>query len=305
MSLESKNYRGIYDTLLNELSLKVDFESIGTKFSKNTLLKELGFSTAEGDLNKRHLFVISSFMDTKVVNTFIQNEIDKNRVVSTTFVDDKGIQEGNYPIMWINNQNDLDEHLIYNKKSFNSWKTEDNLFIKPKKGLNISVFSRKKSVIKNVNNIDNYQGYKNVGLGGGIRLQLDEMNNNEMVFLSVIMFDNAPPRFANLEGQKANSIPRTENTNTLNFTENTKLQEPIRKALESCDLKIISDFIVNQLFNNDKQALTKLFSSLMKISPRNNNYSVEGVFAILHEDNKYHILGPEIYNFDGLEIEKE
>ncbi len=177
----------------------------------------------------------------------------------------------------------------------------------------VDTFITRPSIRTKMEGFTNFEGPRMIGLGGGIRLQLDGFskelqmsyqenpegglklmpdrsipNPPKFTFQAVVLFDDAGPRLTDLSGA-ADNVPQYVTDISLTLRDGRFYYEPDRpilslsECIKSKSVKAYVDHLIHG-FVEQEPNLRKLFGTLMAVDPAYGEHSIEIRYSALREN---------------------
>ena len=281
-------------------------ESEGARKNKERILESMGFSKGTNVAIRREFVLPRLGTDTDGIKEYLTWQLANGRFVSMLFKDGYWETMGGSPVTYIMTKDDLNGKLTFDHERLVGACAHNGAIILIDHKINLQTYSRRRSMPSELSGFTNHDGVVPVRLGGGFRLQVDDVTFIDrqpyMTLSGYFSFNDMGSRVLALSCKEDSLVPRYETSFSLKV-DSGQLIFPDSGG--SNDKVLISTnnagVVVNQmlsiLFKRDGEAISNLLRGLLSVRPSMKVHQLEGIFSIPSETE----ISAEIIDFDGLD----
>lgn len=275
------------------------------RVNKERILEKFGFSKGVNVAIRRE-FVLPEIRDKNDgIQDYIATQLDNGRFVSMLFKDGHWEAMGGSPVTYIMTKEDLETKLVFEQDKLIQAKAHDGSLVNVDHQIVLQTYARKRSIPSELSGFVNYGGQIPVRLGGGFRLQVDDLQfvdgQPHLLVSGYFSFDDMGSRVLALSCEEDRVVPRF-NMNFLVKVEGERLIYPTGEN-SSLDLSSVRevdklvDSLLSTLFKTDGDPISLLIRNLLSVRPSMQIHQLEGIFSVLNK----HEISMEVIDFDGLD----
>lgn len=277
-------------------------EELGVRTNKENVLEGYGFhkgtNTAE--------FKVFDYANPDEVDmrSYLCEKVGEGKYTALLFKDGKWESMGGCPVVYVMCEEDINEKLYYDEagRIAQTVGGSSGSFM-PDKATKLNMYTRTRSIRKKLGGFDNYSDPLEVALGGGFRLQVDELvidsSQHYLIFSAYFSFNDYGSRILAMATEDDQRIPVVHKSIMVPIIDG-KLDLPISK-IENRDPESAGDAVdsvLSVLFANDGEAINNMTRDLLTIRPVMQVHQYEGIYGISAENG----ISVEVIDFDGLDI---
>lgn len=280
-------------------------EKLGTRANKEQILSESGFSQGTNIAIRRKFFLSGDNNDDLGIKQYLTEQLEGGRFISMLFKDNKWDAVGGSQVVYIMDCDDLETKLTFGKNSLREARAHSGDSIVVDHSIELQTYSRRKSIVSELSGFANYDGTLPVGLGGGFRLQVDNLTFvNGEPYLSIsgyFSFNDMGSRVLALSCDGDRRVPRYETSFLLQIDRGLLLFSGSKKGrLCMTDVKkvgVLVNEVLHSLFERDGEAISHLVRGLLSVRPVMQVHQLEGIFSIPNGTE----ISAEVIDFDGID----
>ncbi len=303
---ETEQTRHLHLEALHHL-MDVPFrEELGTRVNKEQVLSECGFCQGT-NVAIRRIFHLTGLGDSDPgLSEYLSDQLADGRFVAMLFKDNKWDAVGGSPVTYIMDTKDFEDKLSFNNGLLQQAKSHSEDQVVIDHSIELQTYSRRRSMESEVSGFTNYDGKLSVRLGGGFRLQVDNLTfidgKPHLTISGYFSFNDMGSRVLALSCNADRDVPRYE-TSFLLQIDNGQLQFEGKGQSEDGrigDLKdagAVVEKVLHSLFERDGEAVSKLIRGLLSVRPTLQVHQLEGIFSIPEETE----ISAEVIDFDGID----
>lgn len=279
---------------------------IGLRANKEIILEKYGFNKGANVAIRKEFELPEANEESFGIRDYIAIQIGNNRFLSMLLNDGHWESMGGCPVVYILSQEDLDKKLCFEEGRLTAARSHDGTLVSIDHPYKLHTFSRRRSFSSELSGFVNYDGVISVQLGGGFRLQLDNLafigGQPYLEFSGYFSFNDIGPRVLELSCEEDRKVPRF-NTSFLVQIDGSRLQYCPEKSGINPDTASISEVgevvnrVIGRLFETDGRAISDLYRDLLTVRPSMKIHQLVGIFSFPGENN----INVEVTDFDGLE----
>jgi hypothetical protein len=281
----------------------VSFDSsIGVRANKVNVLDNLRFSKGTNMAVKRE-FQLPGNEDGSGIRNYLLGETKKGRFVSMLFNGMGWEGSGGSPVVYIMSDDDVDEKLVFDGNKLSKVTGQDDTTFDIDRNLYLQTYSRLRSTKMRLAGFDNYENPIDVRVGGGFRLQLDNISlaSEQLSFTlsSCFSFNDMGSRVLALSSEKDRNVPRYSKNFNVVIKEGQIVYNPtdeLNRQKQGNVENVVNSLLTN-LFRENEDAISKLYRSLLNVRPSLKTHQLEGIFSVTNEFG----VSMEVIDFDGIE----
>lgn len=164
------------------------------------------------------------------------------------------------------------------------------------------MYTRKHSIGMRLEGFENYEEPLDVSLGGGFRLQIDELTHQGpdpfLTMSAYFSFNDYGSRVLAKETEDDTQVPMASKSFRVPIVDG-ELQLPVKDIAQE-DVATTSDamdLVLSELFTNDGKAISALARDLLSVRPAMQIHQFEGIYGVTEENG----ISAEVIDFDGLD----
>lgn len=283
-------------------NLEIPFDEMLTvRANKRQIIEGLGFS---GGTNPTEFVnVVPGELLDADMESVLTNSLDRGLYSALLIEDGQWQHMGGAPVVYVMGKDELAAKLAFGQQgNIQRVETTNGTYI-PTKEAGLKIFARKKSVTSTTQGFENYTEPLNVGMGGGFRLQIDEMGFEDRgPFLTMsahFSFNDYGSRVLAKENEEDARVPIASKSFRVPIVDG-KLDLPLKDleygGLTSTDEVI--DLVLSELFATDGEAINNLTRQMLTVRPAMQIHQFEGIYGVTDEYG----ISAEVIDFDGLDI---
>jgi len=282
-------------------------EELGIRRNKEKILEQYGFSKGTNIALKKEFFLPELDNEKYEIRDYLIGQLESGRFVSMLFKVDRWEAIGGSPVVYIMTQEDLDTKLTFESDKLKMARAHDGNLVTIDHPIILQTYSRRKSLTSELTGFVNYENLTRVGLGGGFRLQVDNLAciNGQLCLLisAYFSFNDMGSRVLALSCREDELVPRFNTSFLLQVNENQLIYpgggETDNKSLSSIkEVDTIIDKVLSSLFRVDGAPINKIIRDLLSVRPSMGVHQLEGIFSIPSENE----ISAEVIDFDGLDV---
>jgi hypothetical protein len=280
-------------------------EHLGVRANKEKILEDLGFSKGTNIALKKEFLLPEPDENLLGIEDYLVQQISQGRFVAMLFKDGRWESMGGAPVTYLMAEKDIRDKLVFSNGKLIEVSAHDGKVLQIDREISLQTYSRRKSIASTVSGFANYEDPITVRLGGGFRLQLDDLvfidGEPHLLFSGHFSFNDMGSRVLALSCKEDCAVPRYEtsfllkiNSGQLSFMGDMEFQ---RASGSSGSVRTVVNKVVSSLFYHDGKAISELTKMLLSVKPVMGIHQFEGIFSIPSESE----ISAEIIDFDGLE----
>ncbi|MCX6726246.1 MAG: hypothetical protein NTY75_00305 [Candidatus Shapirobacteria bacterium] len=286
--------------------LGLPFESeIEVRQTKEKIMKNVGISNGTNAPSRETFIVNGDETESSRLLQYIYSETSQDKYLSILVMRQKWGNSGGCPVVYVSNQDDINKKLEVKDGKLTGLITQSGEHVIVKEESHINTYSRKRSRVAILGGFDNYKDKREVRMGGGFRLQVDGLSVEEdslsLLLSGIFSFDDRGSRILSLDSQQDLVVPRYSDNYCLRFEDrllslSTEKGLTADQVVDTQSAKEACLLIMENLFNRDRSAITRLLRLLFSTSPSLKLHQLEGMHSVLENQ-----VSPEIIDFDGID----
>jgi hypothetical protein len=290
---------------LHELSNVPFNPSIGLRENKEAILKKYGFFNNVLETKKRIFFTRNNPEELKRLSVYIHEELEDDSCLAILAIREAWASSGGCPVVYLRDFIDLKEKIHQRSGGVIIAIAQCGEELQLLEEARVVVYSRPRSNIGVMTGFDNYTEPQVVRLGGGFRLEIDDIkvvdNTLTITCTGVFSFNDMGSRVLALEKENDKKVPRTSQKFYFRF-ENEKLWPmkshfpTVDQIVRSGDTNLLTMAIVANLAEKDGEAIRSLFQDLLVVKPAVGLHQLEGIYGCVGDSIRV-----EIIDFDGID----
>lgn len=281
-------------------------ESEGVRNNKERILEGIGFSKGTNVALRKEFVLPELGTDSAGIEEYLTQQLANGRFVSMLFKDGYWEAMGGSPVIYVMTEDDLKGKLTFDNERLVNARAHNGAIILADHKINLQTYSRRRSMPSELSGFTNYDGAIPVRLGGGFRLQIDNIfftNGQPFMTLSgYFSFNDMGSRVLAQSCREDCLVPRYE-TSFLVKVDNDQLLFPDSRnsndetLISTNEVGVVVDQVLSILFKRDGKAISDLFRGLLSVRPSMKVHQLEGIFSIPSETE----INAEVIDFDGLD----
>lgn len=275
-------------------------DTLTIRANKRQIIEGLGFGS--GSNPTEFVNVAPGELEEADMQSVLTDSLDRG-LYSALLIEDGAWQHvGGAPVVYVMDKDELPAKLTFGEQGdIQQVQTTSGTYM-PSREAGLKVFARKKSVSSRIQGFDNYTEPMDVRLGGGFRLQIDDVGyegGNPFITMSAhFSFNDYGSRVLAKENEHDTQVPMASKSFRIPIVDG-QLSLPI-KDIERNELTTTDeamDLILSELFATDGQAINKLTKHMLTVRPAMQVHQFEGIYGVTDE----HGISAEVIDFDGLD----
>lgn len=276
----------------------------GIRENKERILESLGFSKGKNVAIRREFRLPEISGESLGIKEYATNLIEQGRFFSFLFKNGRWESMGGAPVVYLMTVDDVDQKLMFSQNRLVAANAHDGKVINIDCDTTLQTYSRRRSVSTEISGFANLNEATMVNLGGGFRLQVDNVNfvedHLELEFSGYFSFNDMGSRVLALSCKQDEAVPRYETTFTVKVDESGNFIYPF-SSNSVYEHTGNADGVVRQvlgsLFESDGVAISRLIRGLLSVRPSLTTHQLEGIFSIPSLSE----ISAEVIDFDGIE----
>ncbi len=316
--------------LLCMLGINVTLEEViemGTKAAKVLLTRGEQAIFADPQFNKREVADIQGNRETQVyqkniIKEWIEKMFEQGYVIHVRVID-KTQSGSDHPVIYFLEESDVQERFIVDDSGNCTGFIDDmGNEVMLEEGVHVDLFYQPQSLSHKMVGLDAIGERKednaepeNVRLGGGVRLELEEVRKSksneeeiELILQADFVFQDAGPRATAKNCERYVHEPHysmkvvcklVDGVLQLQFS-NRNIQELLEQDV--LKVRLYVEYVLQQLFSQDGEAIHRFFKAVMTVDPAGKRHSLEAVFGLYPDSDEEDVtwLG-RVTSFDGID----
>lgn len=280
-------------------------EDLGPRINKEQVLRDTGFSQGTNIAVRREFYLEPSNKAADGVRKHLIQQLVDGRFIAMLFKDKTWDAVGGSPVTYIMDEEDLNTKLVFENETLVGARAHSGEPVSIDHPLALQTYSRRRSVASELSGFVNYDGQVPVRMGGGFRLQVDNLtyvNNKPHLLISgYFSFNDLGSRVLALSCDEDRKVPRVE-TSFLLQIEDGKLKLPEAKdeggnVMETKEVGVVVNEVIRNLFEKDGTAISRLIRGLLSVRPAMQVHQLEGIFSVPSNSE----ISAEVIDFDGID----
>lgn len=277
---------------------------LGIRERKEQILEALGFSKGKNISIKREFQLPEDVSQTYDIQNYITESINSGRFFSLLFKDGRWESMGGAPVTYLMSPQDIEKRLVFDNKRLVSALAHDGTVVNIDHKILLQTYSRRRSISSEITGFTNIDTAKVVNLGGGFRLQVDDINyvggEPQLEISGYFSFNDMGSRVLALSCEQDKLVPRYETKFTVKIDKSGNLIYPFNQSggyIQLSNAEGVVVQVLGSLFEKDGDAISRLIRGLMSVRPSMSTHQLEGIFSIPSKSE----ISAEVIDFDGIE----
>lgn len=290
---------------LHEVSL-VDYDPHkGIRQNKEEILASLGFSRRTTPTIEEDFSTKENPRELERLINFARKQLASNRYLSLLVMREAWQNSGGCPVIYILDNGDLANKIRPEPGSGLLAIAQGGDVIHLLQENSIRAYSRRRSIGATMAAFDNYPGKKPVRLGGGFRLQIDNVRTIgdclTITCSGVFSFDDMGSRVLALASEDDERVPRVSMTFDFRYKgkrlhlEN-ELHMTSKEIVDAGDARLLAVAVVGRLIRGYGRKVCSLIRRLLSVMPAMGIHQIEGIYGFADDS-----ISVEVIDFDGVD----
>jgi hypothetical protein len=280
-------------------------EELGPRINKEQVLRDTGFSQGTNIALRREFQLEPSAKEADGIREHLIQQLENGRFIAMLFKDKTWDAVGGSPVTYIMDKEDLNTKLVFENEILVGARSHSGEPVSIYRPLALQTYSRRRSVASELSGFVNYDGSIPVRMGGGFRLQVDNLtyidDHPHLLISGYFSFNDLGSRVLALSCDEDRKVPRFE-TSFLLQIEDGKLKLPEEKnegknVMETKEAGVVVNEVIRNLFERDGTAISRLIRGLLSVRPAMQVHQLEGIFSIPSSNE----ISAEVIDFDGID----
>lgn len=281
-------------------------KDLGIRASKEQILEKLGFSKGTNIAIKKEFTLPENDAEAHCIREYVVQQLNEGRFLSMLFKDGNWETMGGAPVTYIMSEEELNDKLIFDHERLVEARAHNGVTISIDHRINLQTYSRRRSMLSELSGFTNCDGSVPVRLGGGFRLQVDNLSfiNGQpyMTLSGCFSFNDMGSRVLALSCREDCLVPRYEISFLLKVGNGQLIFLDSRSGddetlISTNEVELVVNKVLFSLFKKDDKAIGDLLRGLMSVRPSMKVHQLEGIFSIPSETE----ISAEVIDFDGID----
>jgi len=276
----------------------------GIRENKERILESLGFSKGKNVAIRREFRLPEAKTEPFGIREYATDLIEQGRFFSFLFKNGKWESMGGAPVVYLMTVDDIEQKLNFDQGRLVAAVAHDGKVVDIDCDTTLQTYSRRRSITAEVSGFSNIEGVATVNLGGGFRLQVDNIHfvndDLELVFSGYFSFNDMGSRVLALSCKQDKTVPRYETSFGVKVDKFGNFIYPFSSNgvyEHTGEVDGVVRQVLGSLFERDGVAINKLIRSLLSVRPSLTTHQLEGIFSIPSVSE----VSAEVIDFDGIE----
>jgi hypothetical protein len=275
-------------------------DTLTVRANKRQIIEGLGFGS--GSNPTEFVNIPPGELGDADIQSLLTDSLDRG-LYSALLIEDGDWQHvGGAPVVYVMSREELPAKLTFGGQGDLQQAQTTSGKYTPSHEAGLKVFARKKSVTTVLKGFDNYSEPMDVRLGGGFRLQIDDVGyEGGRPFLTMsahFSFNDFGSRVLAKENEHDAQVPMASKSFQVPIVDG-KLDLPIKDIgqgeLTTADQAM--DLVLSELFTTDGQAISELTRHMLTVRSAMQVHQLEGIYGVTEDYG----ISAEVIDFDGLD----